>query len=534
MLGLPAPAPAHSAPARTPTRRAAQLCPTSTRVARDRLVARAKRLTSTVSFLTALAYEAVTDGSRLTFHPAPASGSVLRDASGAEISKKTAAAVKKKLDELIASPTSLSIVNMETVDAVAQLEKTLKADTIGWIRTARNGTVRVIRHGTDGWEPAVADYELNKKVLAFELREFVDGALIMMTPPLAAYESCPEGSAPKMSWPDKLRTDRYYKELVGSHSRLEHALRLSTIGELNSLVGSPAFRELVWIAEGIHDSVIGGIAAKLIEGKPRVVSIAGPSSSGKTTFAKRLSIAIRVLGGSSVYIGMDDYYKNDADVPRNADGSPDYETLESIDYKLLASRVKALAGGSAIPVRHYAFTGPRIHTGYDDVMATIKPRPGQFVIIEGIHGLNPALSEAVGLPMSKIFISPVPHLRLDARHRLSSSDSRLLRRLVRDWKFRGASAVETLSMWSAVRSGEEKWILPYKDHADFFFNTHLVHELPILAVDARPILAHVQDPALRPEAYRLLNLIDCVFPVSDDIVLGTSLLREFIGGSNWA
>ncbi|MGN0777904.1 MAG: nucleoside kinase [Aristaeellaceae bacterium] len=305
-----------------------------------------------------------------------------------------------------------------------------------------------------------------------------------------------------------------------------HASDLAELAEQRKL------RQFIRVNEALHDQAIGDIARQIVNGGKRIVLIAGPSSSGKTTFAGRLKIHLTVLGRRPVQIGLDDYYRNRDTLPRETDGSLDLEALHTLDVPLLREHLSRLLAGEEVEIPRFNFlTARREERG-----TPMRLEPGQTLIIEGIHGLNPALSEH--LPQEvihRIFVSAMTCIDLDDHNRIRTTDVRLLRRIVRDHQFRNASPEDTLRMWPSVRRGEETWIFPYQERADSVFNTALHYELPVLKRYAFDLLRQVTPGTMEDVISQRLRKTLHYFPEIDpellDEIPPLSLLREFIGGS---
>lgn len=301
--------------------------------------------------------------------------------------------------------------------------------------------------------------------------------------------------------------------------------------DVAALMEKKQMRAFIRVNEALHDRAIAGIAERIVQLGKQVVLVAGPSSSGKTTFAGRLAIHLRVLGKRPVLISLDNYYLDRDKIPKEADGSVDLESIDTIDVALAQRQIAQLLAGEEVEIPRFSFVkGRREEHG---VMCRLEP--GQPVIMEGIHGLNPALSSA--LPQDaihRVFVSALTCLNLDDHNRIRTTDVRLLRRIVRDHQFRGTDPEHTLSMWESVRRGEEKWIFPYQEQADSVFNTALHYELPILKHFAAALLDKIppEDPRYRL-ARRLMKTLH-YFPGIDPGILDEipplSLIREFIGG----
>lgn len=308
-----------------------------------------------------------------------------------------------------------------------------------------------------------------------------------------------------------------------------------TVGQLNSKVLAGDASELIKIAEAFHENKLAQVAGCVAEANRergvRLVLISGPSSSGKTTFAKRLGVQLRVLGLNPVLISLDDYFVDREKTPRDENGEYDYEALEAIDLEQFNDHLKRLERGESVDIPRYDFiSGTR---QWHDNPLQLDER--SVLIVEGIHGLNPALTP--GVPESrkfKIYVSCFTSVALDNVSRIATSDNRLLRRLTRDYRTRGNDALSTLARWESVRRGEEKHIFPYQENADVMFNSALLFEFAVLRCHAEPILTSV--PRNCPEyaeAYRLLKFIKYFTPVQDKEIPPTSLLREFLGGSSF-
>lgn len=308
-----------------------------------------------------------------------------------------------------------------------------------------------------------------------------------------------------------------------------------TVGQLNSKVLAGDASELIKIAEAFHGNKLAQVAGCVAEANRergvRLVLISGPSSSGKTTFAKRLGVQLRVLGLNPVLISLDDYFVDREKTPRDENGEYDYEALEAIDLEQFNDHLKRLERGESVDIPRYDFiSGTR---QWHDNPLQLDER--SVLIVEGIHGLNPALTP--GVPESrkfKIYVSCFTSVALDNVSRIATSDNRLLRRLTRDYRTRGNDALSTLARWESVRRGEEKHIFPYQENADVMFNSSLFYEISVLRRFAEPILREVPDTVPEyGEAKRMLKFLDNFIPISPEEIPPTSLLREFIGGSSF-
>lgn len=307
-------------------------------------------------------------------------------------------------------------------------------------------------------------------------------------------------------------------------------LGIGTIGSLNDAIAAGRGQEIMLLQEALMEQKIGNLAAQIAsDDKKKFVMIAGPSSSGKTSFANRLSIQLIAKGRKPHPLSLDDYYVDRELCPKNPDGSFDFECLESIDVKLFNEDMNRLLKGEAVDMPSFNFkTGKREYRGRKLVLGA-----DDILVIEGIHGLNDRLSQLIPPEHKfKIYISALTQLNIDEHNPLSTTDERLIRRIVRDARTRGTNAMETIAMWPSVRKGERENIFPFQEQADVMFNSALVYELAVLKVYAEPLLFGIErDCPEYLEAKRLLKLLDYLLPMPADGIPNNSLLREFVGGS---
>ena len=307
-------------------------------------------------------------------------------------------------------------------------------------------------------------------------------------------------------------------------------LGIGTIGSLNDAIAAGRGQEIMLLQEALMEQKIGNLAAQIAsDDKKKFVMIAGPSSSGKTSFANRLSIQLIAKGRKPHPLSLDDYYVDREFCPKHPDGSFDFECLESIDVKLFNEDMNRLLKGEAVDMPSFNFkTGKREYRGRKLTLGA-----DDILVIEGIHGLNERLSQLIPPEHKfKIYISALTQLNIDEHNPLSTTDERLIRRIVRDARTRGTNAMETIAMWPSVRKGERENIFPFQEQADVMFNSALVYELAVLKVYAEPLLFGIErDCPEYLEAKRLLKLLDYFLPMPADGIPNNSLLREFVGGS---
>ena len=314
--------------------------------------------------------------------------------------------------------------------------------------------------------------------------------------------------------------------------RWSRLINCNTIAKLNKLHRAGKSRRIIQIAEALHEKKLARIADMIYERikNLKLVLIAGPSSSGKTSTAQRLSIQLAVNGLEPIPISMDDYYKNRVDTPKKADGSYDFECVEAIDIDLFNDHLTRLLHGEAVEIPKYNFkSGCREYRGN-----VIKLQENSLLVIEGIHGLNEKLTEKIPAENKlKIYVSALTPMSIDTYNRINTTDVRLLRRMVRDNQFRGRPAEMTLNQWADVRYGEEKYIFPFQNDADIIFNTALIYEIGVLKKYAVPLLEAVtpDQGQAYTTAHRLLGLLLFVDSIDDSAISNNSIIREFVGGS---
>ena len=338
----------------------------------------------------------------------------------------------------------------------------------------------------------------------------------------------PSPEAPEIPAPYVQRS-KFLREFVTSQ-RWCGILGAQNAVDVNRMIKEGRMREFIRINEALHDKSIAGIADEIVRRGARVVMIFGPSSSGKTTFANRLKVHLRVLGLRPHLLSLDDFYRNRTDIPLEADGKPDLEHVDALDIPLLTECLEGLLAGRTVTMPRFDFqTSSRAPEGYELALA-----PDELLLVEGIHGMNDRITSEVPEQLTYgIYVSALSCINLDDHNRIRTTDVRLLRRIVRDMRFRNTSPAETIDMWPKVRAGEEKWIFPNQEKADVMFNTSLHYELPVLKTIAYELLLSI--PQSAPEylvAHRLLKVLHYFLPVSGrmmDEIPPLSILREFIG-----
>ncbi len=320
-------------------------------------------------------------------------------------------------------------------------------------------------------------------------------------------------------------------EIFQEHKRWGRSLGVTTAGHLNRMIYQGEEQQFIFTAEALHEKKLAAIADQITGAGShiRVILIAGPSSAGKTTFAKRLSIHLRVHGLNPITLATDDYFVGDGNNPLDENGKPDFEHIEAVDLPHFNEDLLALTEGREIKIRRFDFINKQPSYPGD----TLRLRDNQVLLIEGIHGLNPRLTSMIPSKHTfKIYVNAFTQLKIDSHNRISTTDNRLIRRMVRDHTFRNHSPLKTLAMWPMVRRGEQRWIFPFEQEADATFNSALDYELPVLKSYAEPLLMQVKPFHVEyAESRRLTEFLQNFIPIQEDLVPRNSVLREYIGGS---
>jgi uridine kinase len=306
-------------------------------------------------------------------------------------------------------------------------------------------------------------------------------------------------------------------------------LDIDNVGALNDAIEAGRADEIVLVSEALHEQNVADIAQQIAHKNSRIILIAGPSSSGKTTTSRRLAIQLLARGISPFPLELDNYFIDRAKTPLGKDGSPDFETIEILDLTRLAQDIEKLLGGEKIQLPRYNFKN-----GVSEAGDVIQLKDGQPLILEGIHGMNPRLiPDRLAGAAFRVYVSALTQLNLDRHNRVSTTDTRLIRRMVRDARERGYSATQTISSWESVRRGEKQHIFPYQENADVMFNSALVYELAALKPLVEPLLRQVQHRAPEfIEARRLLAFLEWFLPLEASLIPANSIVREFLGGSS--
>ncbi len=439
------------------------------------------------------------------------------DLPGVRVKKEVVEKLAEQMRALVAEDRPIERLSVSTEHAQEYFARTGQTDRLRILGYRRFSHFTLYR--IDGLE----DYFYGEmathtgQLSVFDLKACGEGILLQMPD-----VNNPAKAAPYVKLPHLLHT---YNEAAEWHA----ILNCENAADLNDMVVNRKLREFIRVNEALQERKIERIADQFIQSGALLLLIAGPSSSGKTTFSHRLRIALRTQGLRPVKVSLDDYYLDRDSIPREPDGSIDLERIETLDIELLCDHLVRLLRGEAVEVPEFDFkAGKRLpHTH------TFQVEPAQPIIIEGIHALNPRLTATIPDSLKfKVYISPLTMLNLDDHNRIRTTDARLLRRIVRDNLFRGTKPEETMAMWASVRRGEEKYIFPFQEKADAMFNSALTYELCIMKKYAYPQLLAVKPSSphytMARRLVKFLNYIQTA-DVEDEIPVN-SILREFIGG----
>ncbi len=442
---------------------------------------------------------------------------------GIKSSPEIVAAIKQRLDEIIAADLPIvrhKLLKDEVLDIYRKLGFEDKVEIIS-SRPHLYVTVYTLDDLAGYFYGALAPS--TRYIHLYDLRVYYDGIYIAVPS-----RTAPDSFEPMVAQDKMFDVFREYREWVD-------VMGVANIGQLNRKIAEGDGGDLIKIAEAFHEKKLGAIADRIAQAHTtkgtRMVLVSGPSSSGKTTFSKRLGIQLRILGLLPTMISLDDYFLDREDTPRDENGDYDFETIDALDIATFNDHLTRLFAGERVDIPRYDFiTGRR---QWHDEPLQLGPR--SILIVEGIHALNPKLTAQIEEHLKfKVYISCLTSISMDDLSRIHTTDNRLIRRMVRDNAYRGTSAEATLKRWQSVRRGEEKYIFPYQENADVMFNSSLLYELPVLKNHVVPLLLGVPDTEeVYGEATRLLKFIDNFSLLDGREIPPTSLLREFIGGSSF-
>ncbi len=450
----------------------------------------------------------------------PMSNGVYCEINGSEaLTEIDVEKVEKKMREIVEAnlPFEKKVISLE--EARQLYKNTGRLDKYEVLEYRKKSHVTVYNCG--GYEDYYYGYMLPNTgyVKCFALKFYQPGVVIQF----------PSKSNPEVLQPFE-EQKKLFKVFI-DYKKWVRILGVQNVGALNDIVNAGEIGDLIRVSEAIHEKKIAEIADKITnhEEEKRIALISGPSSSGKTTFANRLGIQLRVNGFVPQTISLDNYFVNREKTPRDSDGDYDYEALEAIDVNLFNRHLSQLLGGFEVEIPIFNFeTGKR-----EPVGQKMKMKKNTILVIEGIHGLNDKLTASISPEDKfKIYVSALTSMNIDDHNRIPSTDTRILRRIVRDNQFRGCSAINTINRWPSVRRGEEKNIFPYQENADIMFNSSLVYELSLLKTYAEPLLLQIgRENEKYSEVKRLIEFLSYFLPIDAKDIPNNSIVKEFIGGS---
>ena len=442
--------------------------------------------------------------------------------NGKNIDLETIERIKKRMWELIDADLPFLHKSVRTVDAAVLFRERGMNDKARLIETA--GLPYTSYYELEGYinffygclTPSTGYIQL------FDLEPYMDGVLLRI----------PKQTDP-MELQPVIKQDKMF-EAYKEHLTLQRTVGLDNVGDLNLAIEKGRSQDIILVSEAMQEKQVAKIAEKIADGYKegiRIVLISGPSSSGKTTFCKRLQVQLTTNLLHPVGISLDDYFLNREDTPKDEHGEYDFESLYALDLPYFNKDLKKLLSGEEIELPSFNFeTGQRVFKG-----KKLKLRENSILVIEGIHALNPELTEFIDDKYKyRVYVSVLTSISLDNHNWIPTTDNRLLRRIIRDYRFRGYSAEDTINRSPSVRRGEDKWIFPYQENADAMFNSAMLYELAALRKFAEPILAQVPESSkANAEAYRLLRFLRYFNYIPTEELPGTSLLREFLGGGSF-
>ena len=440
---------------------------------------------------------------------------------GHPVTEEDVNAIRTRMQQLIDADIPIHRHECSTEKAIELFTRLGAKSKVTLLKTL--GRMYTTYYELDGYEDYFYGTLLTstKQIYLFGLEKYYDGALLRI---------------PSLSDPSQLgemtRQDKMF-EIFKEHHRWQGLGGIRTIGELNEAVIRKQSTLLINVSEALQEKKIAKIAENIAAKKGvRMVLIAGPSSSGKTTFCKRLSIQLVTCGIKPVMMSLDDYFVDRERTPRDANGEYDYESLYALDIDLLNKQLQQLFDGEEVTLPKYNFQTGVSEKGNGK---RLQLKQNEILVVEGIHALNPELTAHIPEQLKyRVYASALTTILLDTHNYIPTTDNRLLRRIIRDYKYRGVSARETIHRWPSVRAGENKWIFPYQENADDMFNTAMLFELAVIREQAIPLLEQVPENCEEfSEAYRLLKFLKYIVPVPHTQIPPTSLLREFLGGSSF-
>ena len=439
---------------------------------------------------------------------------------GRPVTLDDAGAIRRRMQEIISAAIPIHRHETTTEEAISMFTEMGQQSKVKLLKST--GRLYTTYYDIDGYKDYYYGSLLTNtsEIYLFGLEKYFDGLLLRL---------------PSREHPDELGEMTHQDKMFGifkEHHQLQDILGLRTIGYLNEVITMGYSPQLIMVSEALQEKKIARIADEIAQRKgTRMVLIAGPSSSGKTTTCKRLSVQLAVNGIKPIAISLDDYFLDRDKTPLDEKGDYDFENLHALNLPLLNEQLTALFRGDEIELPRYDFpTGTSQKSG-----KKLRLGENEILVVEGIHALNPELTSKIpNEQIFRVYASALTTVLLDNHNYIPTTDNRLLRRIIRDHKYRAVSAQETIRRWPSVRAGENKWIFPYQENADAMFNTAMLFELAVIKSQAEPLLEQVPENCEEhAEAYRLLKFLRYIKPIPETQIPPTSLLREFLGGSSF-
>ena len=479
-----------------------------------------RNYTRTLFFILCKAVHDLYPSSRVVIDIPVSNGYFVNLSIGHAVTEEDAEAIKKRMQEIITAKMPIRRFEVPTETAVKMFQE--KGDMAKVKLLKSYGRLYTTYYQIDDY----VDYYYGSlltntsQIYLFGLEKYFDG-LLLRIPSLKNPKVLPE-----MTHQDKMFG--IFKE----HHQWQDIIGVRTVGDFNELVDHGAATDVINVSEALQEKKISEIADEIASRKGvKLVLLAGPSSSGKTTTCKRLSIQLLANGIRPLQISLDDYFVDREHTPKDENGEYDYESIYALNLKLINEQFTKLFCGEEVELPKYDFqTGKSKPSG-----KRLKMLPNNVLVVEGIHALNPELtSEIPEKQKFRVYVSALTTILLDDHNYIPTTDNRLLRRIIRDYKYRGVTAQESIHRWPSVRAGENKWIFPYQENADAMFNSAMLFELAVIKQQAEPLLEQVPENCEEySEAYRLKKFLDYIRPIPNRDIPPTSLLREFLGGSSF-
>ena len=480
----------------------------------------ARAYTRTLFFVLCKAVHSLYDVAKVAIDIPVSNGYYVNLNIGHPVTLEDAGRIRQRMQEIIDAHFPIHRYETTTEEAIRMFEELHTFSKVKLLKST--GRMFTTYYEIDGY----IDYYYGalltntSQLYLFGLEKYYDGLLLRV---------------PSLQHPGELGEMVHQDKMFGifkEHHRWQEILGMRTIGDLNTAIDEGGSPYLIQLGEALQEKKVAKIADDIANRKGiRMVLIAGPSSSGKTTTCKRLSIQLAINGLKPIGISLDDYFLDREKTPRDEKGDYDFEHLHALNLDLLNEQLSALFKGEEVELPRYDFpTGKSMKSG-----RRLRLHDDEVLVVEGIHALNPELTAQIpNEQIYRVYASALTTILLDNHNYIPTTDNRLLRRIIRDYKYRGVSAQDTIRRWPSVRAGENRWIFPFQENADAMFNTAMLFELAVIKRQAAPLLELVPENSDEfSEAYRLLKFLKYIRPIPEDQIPPTSLLREFLGGSSF-